>query len=165
MNKKFSALALAIMAAAGISAAAQTPAACPAAKSCAKSCTEAKACPQQPGCGMEVFFEGITLTPEQQTKIDAIKADRQKAAKEARENKKADRKTCRRDYLNKMKAVLTPEQYVVFLENMVTARPAGRPGQGFGPGRGHGAHHAKAAKCAKAAKACPGAAKDCKSAK
>ena len=159
MNKKISAIALAIVASLGISAFAQTPAACPnKAADCPRSaaCAPAKACGDS--CCTAVFFEGITLTPEQQTKIAAIKADRQKAAKEARENRKADRKNCKRDYLNKMKEVLTPEQYVVFLENMVVNRPDGHKafrGHKMNGRHGDGARFAGKADCHKAKADCP----------
>lgn len=157
MNKKISAIALAIVASLGISAFAQTPAACPnKAADCPRSaaCAPAKACGDS--CCTAVFFEGITLTPEQQTKIAAIKADRQKAAKEARENRKADRKNCKRDYLNKMKEVLTPEQYVVFLENMVVNRPDGQKAfRGHKMNGRHGARFAGRADCHKAKADCP----------
>lgn len=157
MNKKISAIALAIVASLGISAFAQTPAACPnKAADCPRSaaCAPAKACGDS--CCTAVFFEGITLTPEQQTKIAAIKADRQKAAKEARENRKADRKNCKRDYLNKMKEVLTPEQYVVFLENMVVNRPDGPQAfRGHKMNGRHGARFAGRADCHKAKADCP----------
>lgn len=111
-------------------------------------------------------FEGITLTADQQTKLDALKAEckAQREACKGRANcpqqancdknckpgencakaecpyggdKKdvANRQQQRRDCLNKVKAILTPEQYVTFLENMAVSRPAG--------------HHADKAKMAR----------------
>lgn len=158
MNKKISAIALAIVASLGIGAFAQTLAACPQAPACTPNaaCAPANACGDS--CCTAVFFEGITLTPEQQTKIAAIKADRQKAVKEARENRKADRRNCKRDYLNKMKEVLTPEQYVVFLENMVVNRPDGQKafrGHKMNGRHGDGARFAGKADCHKAKADCP----------
>lgn len=105
-------------------------------------------------------FEGITLTADQQTKLNALKAEC-KAQREACKGRAncpqqancdknckpcencaktecpvaagndkavANRQQQRRDCLNKVKAILTPEQYVTFLENMAVSRPAGHHG-------------------------------------
>lgn len=138
-------------------------------------------------------FEGITLTADQQTKLDALKAEC-KARREAckgcancpqqancdknckpgekcakaecpvaagKDKAVDDRMQQRRDYLNKVKAILTPEQYVTFLENMAVSRPAGHHGYKAKMARhdrkGHGMrhdHHGKAisAKTAKTSK-------------
>ena len=85
MKKKIYSIALALIAATGIGAMAQKPATCPANASCP---TAQKA----DNCCMELFMEGITLTPEQQTKIAAIKESRTKKAKEMREARKAEMK-------------------------------------------------------------------------
>lgn len=137
-------------------------------------------------------FEGITLTADQQTKLDALKAEckAQREACKGRANcpqqancdkncksgencaktecpyagdKKdvANRQQQRRDCLNKVKAILTPEQYVTFLENMAVSRPAGHHGDKGKMARngrkGHGMRHgdngkAISAKTAKASK-------------
>ncbi len=91
-------------------------------------CAAPGACPVNP-------FEGLNLTADQQTKLDALKADckarRQEAmatAKADKEKVKADRKKAmegmrervkgeRTAMLAKIKDILTPEQYVQFLEN------------------------------------------------
>lgn len=95
-------------------------------------------------------FEGITLTPDQQTKIDALKADckanREKCKadkKAAKEQARADRKQAKRDYLNKVKGILTPDQYVVFLENIVVSDG---PRDGMRPGGHHGGKQFKGGK-------------------
>lgn len=90
-----------------------------------------------------VLFEGIVLTPEQKTAIDTINARQlskmqitRQTAKlkkdsiraEKKEGKMANRRAIRQEYLNQVKEVLTPEQYVVFLENAYTVQPAGRQG-------------------------------------
>lgn len=80
-----------------------------------------KACAPNP-------FEGLNLTAEQQTKIDALKAECKAGREKAQADKKADRqkqrtdradarKAQRSEMLAKVKAILTPEQYVQFLEN------------------------------------------------
>lgn len=97
------------------------------------------------GLGTMRSFEGITLTEAQKTSIEALnkeyvqsrrpaccqdsaqcaKPDREKAVK-----MKESRKESRLAYLRKVQKVLTPEQYVTFLENNV----AGLSGA-FGPDR------------------------------
>lgn len=79
------------------------------------------------------FFEGITLSETQQQALNQINAER-KAQFEARrqemkQNKKEGRRVVdsqkfnpndeRREYVNRVKSILSPEQYVVFLENIV----------------------------------------------
>ncbi|MCM1163886.1 MAG: hypothetical protein NC339_06540 [Muribaculaceae bacterium] len=75
-------------------------------------------CQQQRPCP----FDGLNLTAEQQAKLKEItpctsdkkdKKDKQDIKKECRENAKA----ARQEYLTKIKAILTPEQYVQYLEN------------------------------------------------
>lgn len=85
-------------------------------------------------------FEGITITADQQAKLDALKANRPdrnnnegKTGKEAR----PDRRQIKRDYLAKVKEILTPEQYVVFLENSVVNAPAMRPDKAMRHGKGN----------------------------
>lgn len=73
-------------------------------------------------------FEGLNLTADQKTKLDALRqqcaADRKQAKEQAKERKDRDRKDrmesyrqMRADRLAKIKNILTPEQYVKFLEN------------------------------------------------
>ena len=118
--------------------------------------TDKKECVKNRNCergGRRCFkpFEGITLTQEQQTKLDALKAEKcprvsdckkddcKKECKADKQNCQANDRNCKggkcdfkngkRDYLNKVKGVLTPEQYVIFLENIVVNQPdmKGRP--------------------------------------
>lgn len=66
-------------------------------------------------------FEGITLTPEQQTALSAIESQRpgrDQMDSTARAQARQARKEARRNYLNQVKEVLTPDQYVTFLENI-----------------------------------------------
>lgn len=79
-------------------------------------------------------FKGITLTQDQQQKIQQIRADfrAQRQAKAAVKGQKMERKEIspeqrdslrnarmqvRLDYLHQIQKVLTPEQYITFLEN------------------------------------------------
>lgn len=90
-------------------------------------------------------FEGINLTADQQSKLDALKADckakreQYKAdRKAAKDQARTDRKQAKRDYLNRVKGILTPDQYVVFLENIVVSdAPKGGPRpNGYHNGKG-----------------------------
>lgn len=69
-------------------------------------------------------FEGLNLSAEQQTKLDALKAEckanceaQAKQRQEARKAKRDGVCAARAGQLAKIKEILTPEQYVKFLEN------------------------------------------------
>ena len=84
------------------------------------------------------MFAGITLTPEQQTKIDALRSDmmaRKEAAKAAakaagkagrtdedKAKAKAERQAAMAQYDAQIKQILTPEQYKVFEQNCEAAK-------------------------------------------
>lgn len=124
------------------------------------TCTECKECPRctapapdtkranRPGMSMQFNpFEGIELSEQQQADIKALPSP-QASMIEALKNDKKDKKfnpgeinrTAYANYLNSIKQILTPEQYIKFLENTYTAqvpasmngkregRPGGRPG-------------------------------------
>lgn len=94
----------------GISAQAQSEQQCPKAPDCPQA-----QCEQAPRG--ECMFEGITLTDAQKEQIKAIGKKRMEAKKEKKQADKEGRKAEVRNYLAEIKAVLTPEQYVQFLEN------------------------------------------------
>ena len=69
-------------------------------------------------------FDGLNLSADQQTKLKALadqrKADREKAKAERKQEKKdlrTEMKGRRAEYLAQIKAILSPEQYIQFLEN------------------------------------------------
>ncbi len=73
-------------------------------------------------------FEGLNLTEAQKTKLAELRKNRAEQAKANKEQAKADkdkaksenrqaRQNGKRDFLKEVKAILTPEQYVQFLEN------------------------------------------------
>lgn len=90
-----------------------------------------------------IAFEGINLTDAQKAQIKTAcekRAAERKAAvdvqKQKRDNAKRDfkqkrdsvRKSERQAYLNDVKSILTPDQYVVFLENVyMNNAPQGKP--------------------------------------
>ncbi|MDE6269940.1 MAG: hypothetical protein K2M12_03670 [Muribaculaceae bacterium] len=150
MNKKLSTIALAIVAAFGISAAAQCPAKCDKKADCEKTTCE-KTCKQdcKKACDDSKLFEGITLTADQKTKIEALKADckskkearatEAKAAREKAAKEKAEQRANRKaEYLAKMKTILAPEQYTKFLENMAVSNPGPRGHKMAPNGHRHG---------------------------
>lgn len=164
MKKKFATVTLALLAALGISALAQEPAACTSKDTpvCARRAPRHDAA-KADSLREVMLFEGITLTPEQQTKLAALKADRKAAAdrqmkarkdmKDQKKQERADRMKARQDKkradLQAMKQILTPEQYVVYLENIVVSTPDARMAAGHGTHRAHdmkamhGARHEK----------------------
>lgn len=79
-------------------------------------------------------FEGINLSKDQESKITALRQQCMADCKAAREQDKAERrKACndqRRKMLKDIKAILSPEQYVQFLENNFVNR-----GQKFKDGK------------------------------
>lgn len=88
-------------------------------------------------------FEGLNLTEAQKTQIKELRAsmpcnkDNQKGDKN---NGRTDRSQCKRDFLAKVKTILTPEQYVTFLENNFADR-SGRKHDGYRKGHGQKRHN------------------------
>ncbi len=102
-------------------------------------------------------FQGIELTADQQTKLKAIPTPREvmKASKTEKTavnvNPQDFVKTVRKDYLQQVQQVLTPAQYVQFLENSFVNQRAGHGAKGVKGDRGmkkgakghHGQHDKK----------------------
>lgn len=109
-----------------------TPAQCVNAQACPgnpQACPgNPQACPVQRPCADP--FAGINLTQEQQTKLTALRekcktnrAAADKARKDRFQQRDSMVRATKKQRLEEVKAILTPEQYVVFLENMVVANP------------------------------------------
>lgn len=107
-------------------------------KNCPATCPDSAACPALK-CDRPDPFIGITLTPEQQTKLQTLKAEtkakRQAMAKDRKTKVKTDRtkraeamKASKKEYLENVKKILGPDQYVVFLENIVLNQPSPKAG-------------------------------------
>ena len=106
---------IAILAIAGLSMTAMAQKPCKQTCTTPAQCADSTACPRAPRAMNP--FEGLNLTQEQQTKLQDLRkdrADKRRQDKKDRKNKISDN---RRDYLKDVKSILTPEQYVQFLEN------------------------------------------------
>ncbi|MDE6497698.1 MAG: hypothetical protein K2L21_03455 [Muribaculaceae bacterium] len=154
MKKKFSTLALALIAAAGIGVMAQNNTTAPdCCKKGHKDNCDKKELPcmdraQADSLEATVLFDGIQLNADQQAKIKQLRADKAKARMEARKAEKdaraefgkgrmKARKAEMKADLEKMKQILTPEQYVKYLENMVTSAPRHHGMDAKAPRHGH----------------------------
>lgn len=123
----------------GFSAMAQQPC-CNPAQAC---CEPAEACCQTPAPQKGPKFnalEGITLTADQQTAVNALnekyakaRKDKAEARAQAQNQEINDFKEGRRAYLKEMQEILTPEQYTTFLENLAMSQPAHRVDKAKGP--------------------------------
>lgn len=133
MKKTILSLAILAMSTAGITASAQskTTTVCPVS---AEQCQPAAECLQH--CSKYCFdrYKGLDLTDsqkEQLRKLDEERANARKTRiKDARENKQRNdstrfeqRRTDRKNYLEKVKSIVGPEKYVIFLENFFVDTP------------------------------------------
>lgn len=120
-------------------------AACPATECKATVCPETGCAPETcPGPGKQCRpqrpcsadpFKGITLTQDQQSRLNALKEQRKAKCdaqkKECRERagkRDSVARSGKKEYLESVKEILTPDQYVVFLENIVLSNPGHGPG-------------------------------------
>lgn len=124
----------------------------------AADCSAAKCA--QPECKGACPFDNLNLTDAQKEQFKALRAKKAEARKAQKDAKKQAKSDCRRAELAEIKAILTPEQYVQFLENNYVqrgkagkARVAGKRGE-FRPEmrnakRGNGTAAVKAEKIKK----------------
>jgi len=74
-------------------------------------------------------YEGLNLTDAQKTQLQQLNTKRLEQRKQQAQARKADkqhndstrmeaRKNARKEYLEEVKAIIGPDQYIVFLENM-----------------------------------------------
>ncbi len=126
MKKKIFSIALVLAGMMGTTAIAQTPSSntTPAAKE--------QGCPACPRGKQYNPIEGLNLTDKRQNDLKALRESRKADIKKEMSDKKADRKAMReqaqknrKDYLAKIKGILTAEQYVQFLENSYLNNRAG----------------------------------------
>lgn len=95
-------------------------------------------------------YEGLTLTEAQQTQLMQLDAKCKAECKQKAESRKekknmektdriAEKRASKKEYLKNVKAIIGPEQYIVFLENMFVNSPA----------QGRGKHMKQGVKCGK----------------
>ncbi len=135
MKKKILSIAIAAMAFTTFGAVAQTQT-----SGSNPTCTEQCACPQQGKPDGQKGkaarqpkadpFAGLNLTEAQQAQIKKLQEQRQAQRTEKQKAQKADRQEAKKKYLQDVKSVLTPEQYVTFLENMVVNAPGNKAPKG-----------------------------------
>lgn len=84
----------------------------------------------------------VQLTPEEQAKIKENPNLTPEQKKQLKEEKKAKKMEAKKNYLKGVKEILTPDQYVIFLENVYLYSPQQGQGQGHDkgvkPGKGGG---------------------------
>lgn len=85
-------------------------------KQCDVPCAN-RPCNAAPDCEAACPFDNLNLTDAQKEQFKALRAKKVEACKARKQDKKAARAECRRAALAEIKAILTPEQYVQFLEN------------------------------------------------
>ncbi len=138
MKKKVLSIAVLLASIFTVSSMAQNP-------SCPQQCANHTECQAQKGkCNAQYSpFAGLNLTDKQKSELEALKPskeqtqaqkDKVKAQKKAdRQQRREQKMQYRKDYLAQVKAILTPEQYVQFLENsyvnQVSKDRAGRKGK------------------------------------
>lgn len=81
--------------------------------------------------GPAKWFEGIDLSDQQKAQLEELKTQfthqTRENTSERRENARQKAVAKRREHLNKIKQILTPEQYITFLENTFVNTPAPQP--------------------------------------
>lgn len=101
-------------------------------------------------CNQVNPFEGLNLTNAQKTQLQNLdtkcKAARDQQMKECKENRQcndstrmAERRAAKKSYLDQVKAIVGPEQYVVFLENFYV-NAGNRGNKALKPGKRHDKH-------------------------
>lgn len=106
-----------------------------------QNCQNGPACAPQRPCAADPFA-GINLSQDQKAKLSALKEQR-KAKRDAADKSRKDRfqqrdsmaRANKKEYLESVKEILTPDQYVIFLENAVLAAPG--QGRGVAPHKMH----------------------------
>lgn len=139
---------LAAMGIAAISASAQSQCHQQCGQQCQQQCCDSTACQRQrPARQIRQAqvdpFAGIELTDDQRAAVDSLQTGQRQSQRQLRQQS-------RREYLDQLKQILTPEQYVQYLENLAIngfERPLGQnrrlrqPGTRFNDTIPAGGHH------------------------
>ena len=138
MKKKILSLAVIAMSMFSINAVAQNPTTNNApAKECKKECKASQCNDKKCDKQCPALFSGMNLTTEQQAQFKALQEKRATKMRQRVENAKAQiqsdrrqndslRMADRKNYLEEVKAIVGPDQYVIFLENIVLNNPQGK---------------------------------------
>lgn len=108
----------------------------------AATCNNEQVCTANTNCTKAEcsLFEGLNLTDTQKAQLQKLNADRkasrEQLAKARKENKmrtdsaaRVDRRASKKEYLEEVKAIIGPDQYVTFLENVyINGGNGQRPG-------------------------------------
>lgn len=150
IKKRIFPLALAAAALVSFSSYAQTPSQqqtdCTQKKECVKKDKKNRMAKADP-------FQGITLTADQQARLQKLESDRREARKkidaERRDQKQrfdAEKMKARRDarksYLEEVKSIIGPDNYVMFLENIYVSGPQMKAKAASHPGHDKKRHDA-----------------------
>ncbi len=88
------------------------------------------------------------LTEQQQTAINNLRNECRQQTRQNREARTCQNNDNRRDFLNRVKTILTPEQYIQFLENHFLNNNRRGQGAGFRNGRvAAGRHQRQGQRC------------------
>lgn len=154
---KFLSLALVAMSLGAFSASAQNKSDNNCNNNCpVQQCENPAQCPEFKKGEIASPFEGLNLTDAQKTKLQELNAKKQAERKQQAEARKADkqqkrdlkmkndsvkiaaRKAAKKEYLEEVKAIIGPDNYVVFLENFyINGNQPGKdkPNKDFRPGK------------------------------
>lgn len=159
IKKKVLTLAIAVMSMAGFSAMAQNTGNANCTVNKEARCKQGANCEKTAKCKKSKcdknLFAGMNLTEAQQTQLKQL-AEKQRASRSekmaaAKADKQrndsvrvAERQAAKKSYLSDVKAVLTPDQYVVFLENFFVNADGGHGPRKAAVQQGHGKKQMKA---------------------
>lgn len=128
-----------------------------------QNCTKAPAGARKAKAPKADPFAGLTLTDAQKAQLQQLKEKRATARADKQQARKADirrndstRMADRKQYLEEVKEIIGPDQYVMYLENIVINGPQSnaRHSKAFNKANSRqGNHIAKAGKVGKTAKA------------
>ncbi len=99
-------------------------------------------------------FAGIELTEQQQTAINNLRNECRQQTRQNREARTCQNNDNRRDFLSRVKTILTPEQYIQFLENHFLNNNRRGQGAGFRNGRVAAGRHQRQGQTCQTTPAC-----------
>lgn len=104
---------------------------------------------------LQVLQQGlgpVVLTPEEKAKVKENSNLTPEQKRQLKEEKRAQKKEAKKKYLSGVKEILTPDQYVVFLENCYIYSPVEKSKAKVKGAKGNKANKQKGAKAGKGSK-------------